>query len=49
MEGSEEVLDLISKGIIQPQVETAALKEFPQILKGVCDGKVKARVALLHE
>ncbi|OQE30796.1 hypothetical protein PENFLA_c002G05075 [Penicillium flavigenum] len=45
----KEVLDLISKGIIQPQVETAALKEFPQILKSVCDGKVKARVALLHE
>ncbi|KAJ5275283.1 Short-chain dehydrogenase/reductase SDR [Penicillium chrysogenum] len=45
----KEVLDLISKGIIRPQVETAALKEFPQILKSVCDGKVKARVALLHE
>ncbi|KAJ5951067.1 Short-chain dehydrogenase/reductase SDR [Penicillium vulpinum] len=45
----EEVLDLISKGMIRPQVETAPLKEFPQILKSVCDGKVKARVALLHE
>ncbi|KXG45696.1 Short-chain dehydrogenase/reductase SDR [Penicillium griseofulvum] len=45
----KEVLDLISKGTIQPQVETASLKEFPQVLKGVCDGKVKARVALLHE
>ncbi|KAJ5517045.1 hypothetical protein N7527_008605 [Penicillium freii] len=45
----KEVLDLISKGIIQPQVETADLKEFPHILKSVCDGKVKARVALLHE
>ncbi|KAJ6143099.1 hypothetical protein N7471_002552 [Penicillium samsonianum] len=45
----KEVLDLISKGIIQPQVETAALKEFPQVLKSVCDGKVKSRVALLHE
>ncbi|CAG7967667.1 unnamed protein product [Penicillium nalgiovense] len=45
----KEVLDLISKGIIRPQVETAALKKFPQVLKSVCDGKVKARVALLHE
>ena len=45
----KEVLDLISKGIIQPQVETADLKEFPNILKSVCDGKVKSRVALLHE
>ncbi|KAJ6190505.1 Short-chain dehydrogenase/reductase SDR [Penicillium mononematosum] len=45
----KEVLDLISKGIIQPQVETAALKKFPQVLKSVCEGKVKARVALLHE
>jgi propanol-preferring alcohol dehydrogenase len=45
----KEVLDLISKGMIRPQVETAPLKEFPQILKSVCDGKVKARVALLHE
>ncbi|KAJ5494438.1 Short-chain dehydrogenase/reductase SDR [Penicillium fimorum] len=44
----KEVLDLISKGMIKPQVETAELKEFPQVLKGVCDGKVKARVALLH-
>ncbi|KAJ5589086.1 Short-chain dehydrogenase/reductase SDR [Penicillium hordei] len=45
----KEVLELISKGIIQPQVEIAGLREFPNILKSVCDGKVKARVALLHE
>ncbi|KAJ5182377.1 hypothetical protein N7449_010952 [Penicillium cf. viridicatum] len=45
----KEVLELISKGIIQPQVETAGLREFPNILKSVCDGKVKARIALLHE
>ncbi|KAJ5158813.1 Short-chain dehydrogenase/reductase SDR [Penicillium coprophilum] len=45
----KEVLDLISTGVIRPQVETASLKEFPQVLKDVCDGKVKARVALLHE
>lgn len=30
--GLNEVLELISKGIIQPQVETAGLREFPNIL-----------------
>ena len=43
-----DVLDLISQGAVQPQVETAGLKDFPVILKDLCDGKVKARVALLH-
>ncbi|KAJ5825866.1 Short-chain dehydrogenase/reductase SDR [Penicillium riverlandense] len=45
----KEVLDLISKRILQPQVETAGLKDFPRVLKDLCDGKIKARVALLHE
>ncbi|KAJ5482167.1 Short-chain dehydrogenase/reductase SDR [Penicillium sp. IBT 31633x] len=45
----KEVLDLISTGEIQPQIETASLKEFPVVLKNLCDGKVKARVALVHE
>lgn len=43
----KEVLDLISKGAVQPQVETAGLKDFPVVLKDLCDGNVKARVALL--
>lgn len=42
----KEVLDLISKGVIQPQVDTADLKDFPKVLKNLCEGKVKARVAL---
>lgn len=41
-----ELLDLISKGILDPQVETAPLKDFPTVLQDLCDGKVKARVAL---
>ncbi|GAB1214900.1 hypothetical protein ATERTT37_004079 [Aspergillus terreus] len=41
-----EVLDLIAKGVIQPQVETKGLLEFPQVLKDLCDGKIKDRVAL---
>lgn len=45
----KEVLDLIARGVINPQVETAELKDFPRILKELHEGKVKARVALLHE
>lgn len=45
----QEVLEHISKGAIRPQVENASLKEFPTVLKGLCDGNVKARVALVHE
>lgn len=41
-----DVLHLISKGLIQPQVETARLEEFPRQLADLCDGKVAARVAL---
>lgn len=41
-----EVLDLIAKGVIQPQVETKGLLELPQVLKDLCDGKIKDRVAL---
>ena len=41
-----EVLDLISKKVIQPQVETASLQDFPSVLRDLCEGKVKARVAL---
>ncbi|OJJ03452.1 hypothetical protein ASPVEDRAFT_63147 [Aspergillus versicolor CBS 583.65] len=42
----EDVLGLISKSVIQPQVETADLKHFPEVLKGLCEGKVRGRVAL---
>lgn len=45
----ELVLDLIAAKKILPQVETKTLKDFPSVLKDLCDGKVKARVALLHE
>jgi alcohol dehydrogenase, propanol-preferring len=42
----EEVLDLVSKGILTPGVETARLEDFPRVLQDLCDGKVKARIAL---
>lgn len=45
----EEVLQLIAKGVIQPQVENARLEDFPTVLKDLCDGKIKSRVALLHD
>ncbi|KIW37462.1 uncharacterized protein PV06_10501 [Exophiala oligosperma] len=45
----KEVLDLISRGVVQPRVETAGLEDFPVILKSLCDGKVKARVALVPQ
>ncbi|KAK5400867.1 hypothetical protein LTR06_011178 [Exophiala xenobiotica] len=45
----KEVLELISMGVVQRQVETAGLKEFPVILKDLYDGKVKARVALVPQ
>jgi propanol-preferring alcohol dehydrogenase len=45
----EEVLDLIAAGHIKPQVETRKLEQFDQVLQELCDGKVRSRVALLHE
>ncbi|KAL4898289.1 alcohol dehydrogenase [Aspergillus ambiguus] len=44
-----EVLDLIARGVIQPQVETRSLLEFPHVLKDLCDGKIKDRVALVAQ
>jgi propanol-preferring alcohol dehydrogenase len=43
------ILDLIAQKAIQPQVENAALRDFPTVLEDLCDGKVKARVALIHD
>ena len=45
-EDLEELLELMAKKVITPQVETAKLEEFPQVLQDLCDGKVKARIAL---
>lgn len=45
-EDLEALLDLVSKGVLTPQVETARLEDFPTVLQDLCDGKVKARVAL---
>jgi propanol-preferring alcohol dehydrogenase len=42
-----EVLDLISKGIIRPQVENGKLEDFPKVLKDLHEGKIKSRMALI--
>lgn len=42
-----EVLDLIAKGAIWPQVETGDLKDFPKVLQDLHEGKVKSRMALM--
>lgn len=44
-----EVLDMIAKGDLKPQVDTAKLKEFPRVLKDLCDGKLSSRMALIPE
>lgn len=45
----QEVLQHLATGSIKPQVECASLKDFPAILKDLTDGKVRSRVALMHE
>lgn len=46
-EDLEELLDLMSKGVIMPYTEEARLEDFPQVLQDLCDGKVKGRMALI--
>ncbi|PVH76492.1 GroES-like protein [Cadophora sp. DSE1049] len=42
-----EVLDLIAKKAIRPQVETGDLKDFPKVLQDLHEGKIKSRMALM--
>jgi propanol-preferring alcohol dehydrogenase len=45
----EVVLQLISQGVIRPQVKPGKLQDFPAIVADLECGKVESRVALLHE
>lgn len=45
----KEVLDLIAKGLIRPQVNLGKLEDFPKVLKALCKGEVESRVALLQD
>lgn len=49
VEDLKEVLDLIAKGVIRPQVKPGKLEDFPTVLKDLEDGKVEARVALVQD
>ena len=40
-----EVLGLIAKGVIRPQLELGKLQDFPTVLKDLGDGKIKDRIA----
>ncbi|OAG37755.1 hypothetical protein AYO21_07998 [Fonsecaea monophora] len=42
-------LDLISNGVITPQVETGSMADFPRILADLHAGKIKSRIALVPE
>ncbi|KAJ5261440.1 hypothetical protein N7478_012035 [Penicillium angulare] len=44
-----EVLDLIAKKIILPQVEMGRLQDFPEVLRDLRAGKIKDRVALVFD
>lgn len=44
-----EVLDLIAKKVIQPQVDIGRLRDFPKVLKDLEHGKVKDRIALVSD
>ncbi|KAG8631352.1 hypothetical protein KVT40_000492 [Elsinoe batatas] len=43
------VLDLISKGVIKPQVATQRVENFPQIVKDLERGEVRGRIALTYD
>ena len=45
----KEVLDLIAKGVIRPQVQHGKLEDFPTVLRGLEEGKIDGRVALIQE
>lgn len=44
----DDVLDLIARGVIEPQVETARLEDYPRVLKELVEGKIECRYALLQ-
>lgn len=49
VEDLKQVLNLIAAGHIRPRVETRKIPEFEQVLEELVDGKIKSRVALIHE
>jgi propanol-preferring alcohol dehydrogenase len=45
----KEVLELIAKGVISPQVAPAKLEDFPAKLAALVNGEVQGRTALMME
>lgn len=45
----QEVLGQISQGNIRPQVDAAAMEDFPDLIKNLVAGNVRSRVAIIHE
>jgi propanol-preferring alcohol dehydrogenase len=45
----EEALDLMSKGILTPQVQTGSIEQLPEVLKDLDAGKIKGRMVLLPD
>lgn len=45
----KDALDLIQKGVLNPQVADGKLADLPMVLKGLEAGKIKGRIALLHD
>lgn len=49
MKSLEECMELIAKGVIKPSVETGSIKNLPQVLKDLHEGKIKSRMVLLPD
>jgi propanol-preferring alcohol dehydrogenase len=45
----EEALDLMSKGILTPRVQTGSIEQLPEVLKDLDEGKIRGRMVLLPD
>lgn len=45
----ENCLDMVSQGVLVPQVVTGSLRDFPMLLEDLHEGKIKSRIALIPE
>lgn len=48
-EETKASLDLIARGVLTPQVEMDSMANFPRVLQGLHEGKIKSRIALVPE
>jgi len=45
----EEALDLMSKGVLTPKIQTGSIEQLPEVLKDLDDGKINGRMVLLPD